>query len=156
MYITSCLGLALTILSITQSLVWLGFSIDAPLMTSTLLQEKVVEVLSECAAWKSRAKASHRQLQSLAGKLNHLSKYIRPIGSHVFNSDLLLDLEWFPKFASTFNGIQLLPAAPRKMWVIECNSTLEGSGAFSEVAYYAINNKQPIGVVRLTPIDNSS
>ena len=97
-------------------------------MTVTLLQEKVDEVLPECMIWKSRVKASRKQLQSLAGKLNRPAKCIRPAnrfsnrilaairvspppGYHVFNKDLLLDLEWFHKFAIAFNSVQLLPAA---------------------------------------------
>ena len=57
----------------------------------------------------------------------------------MFNTELLLNLELFQKFASSFNGVQLLPAAPRKSWVIECDSTLQGGGAYSQVAYYTVN-----------------
>ena len=83
MYITSCLGLAFAIEKCTPptlSLEWLGFSVDVPSMMVTLLQEKVVEVLSECAKWKSSTKASRKQLQTLVGKLNHLSVLDPPQG----------------------------------------------------------------------------
>ena len=61
-----------------------------------------------------------------------------PIGCHVLDTDLLHDLEWLTKLASSLNGVQLLPAAPRKSWIIECDSTLRGGGANSQVAYYEL------------------
>ena len=144
------LGLALAIDKCTppfQSLVWLGFNINTINMTLTLPEKKMVEILLECAKWKSKSKTSRKQLQSLAGKLNHLAKCIKPavrfsnrvlaairaappVGCHTFN---LLDLEWFQKFASTYNGVQLLPSAPRKDWTLECDSTLEVGGATSQL-----------------------
>ena len=41
------------------------------------------------------------------------------------------------KFALDYNGIQLLPPAPRKPWVIECDATLSAAGAFSKQRFYA-------------------
>ena len=75
------LGLALAPAKCTPpmtSLIWLGFRIDMCAMTVSLLKEKVAEVVQECVVWKSRSKASRKQLQSLAGKLQHLSKCISP------------------------------------------------------------------------------
>ena len=129
-------------------------------MTVTLPQDKI-DVLLECNSWKNKTKTSRKQLQSLAGKQNHLAKCIRPavrfsnrvlaanrasppVGYHSFNKELLLDLEWFQKFTSSHNGIQLLPPAPRKEWLLECNSTLQAGGAYSPVAYYSVQYPQEI------------
>ena len=60
--LTDMLGLALAIDKCTlpcQSLVWLSFNINTINMTVTLPEEKIEEILLECAKWKSKSKASH-------------------------------------------------------------------------------------------------
>ena len=61
-----------------------------------------------------------------------------------FNNDLLLDLDWFINFANIYNGLQLLPPPVRQDWIIECDSTLEGGGAFSPTHFYGISYDTPI------------
>ena len=60
------------------SLVWLGFKKDTVKTTVSLPQEKVVEVLEDCKQWRTKTRASSKQIQSLAGKLQHLAKCMRP------------------------------------------------------------------------------
>ena len=112
-------------------------------------------MLNECELWFNRKTTSRKQLQSFAGILHHLSKCIKPAlrftnrvlqamrltpfkGQHKFDKNLLLDLMWFIKFAKLYNGIQLLPTAPRLEWVIECDASLSGAGAFAPSNYYGI------------------
>ena len=162
--LTSTLGLVLALDKCsppTQSLTWLGFVIDAPAMTVTLPADKIAEVLLECSAWRKKSHASRKQLQSLAGKLHHLSKCIKPAtrftnrvlaairaspfsGQHAFSPELHLDLAWFEKFAASYNGIQLLPTITREPWYIECDSTLEGGGAFSPSSYYTVTYPESV------------
>ena len=47
-------------------------------------------------------------------------------GKHPIPEELKLDMDWFTKFATGSNGIVLLPPAPRKIWTIECDSSLRG------------------------------
>ena len=53
-------------------------------MIVTLLQEKLDEILEECSAWEGKASASRRQLQSLAEKLQHGDKCVKP-AKHFMN-----------------------------------------------------------------------
>ena len=62
----------------TTSLTWLGFTIATMAMSVSIPNEKVSEVLYECARWKHKPTASRHQLQALAGKLQHLAKCIEP------------------------------------------------------------------------------
>ena len=81
MDITSSLGLALAkdkCSPPTSGSVWLGFKVDAPLISVTVPQDKLVEVVTECEAWKLKKTASRRQLQSIAGKLQHIAKCVKP------------------------------------------------------------------------------
>ena len=48
------------------------------------------------------------------------------------------DLEWFVRFAQEFNGVQLLPKAPRANWLIECDSTLLAGGTYSLTHFYEV------------------
>ena len=136
-------------------------------MSVTLPIDKVKEVLNECVLWKTKTSPSKHQLQSIAGKLNHLLKSIKParrftnrllsavraspqFGQHNFNKDILLDLAWFEKFALDYNGVQLLPPTPRQPWIIECDSKLSAAGAFSCSAYYAEKVPEEVLMSRLS------
>ena len=59
------------------SLVWLSFKVDMVPMTVSVPQEKISEILDECKMWESKSRASHKQLQSVAGKIQ-LSKCMKP------------------------------------------------------------------------------
>ena len=94
-------------------------------------KDELDEIIKECTLWKQKEIAFRKQLQALAGKLQHLTKCIKPAsrftnrvlavlretpfkGLHKFNRDLLLDLDWFCTFAKLNNGLQLLPPPIRK------------------------------------------
>ena len=117
-------------------------------MTVTLPCDQLAEIVLECGKWKTKHTASCKQIQSIAGKVQHVTKCVKPAsrftncvlavmqeipfrGQHHFSDDLLLDLAWFETFSHLYNGIQLLPPPSRTSWVIECDSNLHGGGAFS-------------------------
>ena len=94
----------------TQSITWLDFMIDSVNMSVTVSIAKFQEVVDECKLWSKKTKAMHKQFQFLAGKLKHLLRAIKLsvrfsnrvlaalkatpfLGSHVFNPELLQDLE---------------------------------------------------------------
>ena len=116
----------------------LGFQVDTVNMVVNLPHDKVEEVLNECRAWKGTYSASKKQIQSLASKLQHLAKCVKPAtcfmnrvlctlrtspptGQHPFSSSLLNDLDWFIQFMTDFNKVVLLPSVPPHDWVIECD-----------------------------------
>ena len=59
------------------------------------------------------------------------------VGKHLVPEDLLLDIQWFRRYARDANGIVQIPEAPRTTWVIECDSSLQGGGAYSPTHFYA-------------------
>ena len=145
----------------TNKLVWLGFAIDSTTMTLSIPEGKLEEIIVECERWKSITSATKKQIQSLAGKLQHISKCVNPatrfmnrilyalrvtpyVGSHILPPELRKDVAWFITFAKSFNGIVLLPKTHRKVWQIECDSTLSGGGAFSSSHYYAVRYPQEL------------
>ena len=81
-------------------------------MSITIPHEKLTEILEECKVWSSRTSAMKKQLQSIAGKLQHIAKCVRPgrsfvnrvlaavrtslsVGSQPFEVEVLQDLGLF-------------------------------------------------------------
>ena len=57
---------------------WLGFILDIVAMSITLPKDKLNEVIDDCKQWAHKKTASRKQIQSLAGKLQHVTKCIKP------------------------------------------------------------------------------
>ena len=57
---------------------WLGFEFDTRAMQITLPTVKLTEIRNLAADWATRARASRKDFQRLAGKLNHVSQCILP------------------------------------------------------------------------------
>ena len=138
----------------TTSLVWLGFKIDSISMSIEIPKEKLKDTLEEAKLWYTYKKASRKQLQSIVGKLKHISKCVPhadrffsrilqqlrntpQYGKHDFNTDLLQDIKWFENFASLYNGVYLLPTKQKQQWVIESDACLEAGGAWSETKFFS-------------------
>ena len=124
---------------------WLGFEINTENMSVCIEPSKLSEIRAECRVWKSKATATKKEIQRMAGKLQHVTKCVKsarkfmnrvlsalrhfPLyGAHQFPRDLLADLDWFTQFAS--NSHLILPSKPRTEWVIECDSTQVAGAAF--------------------------
>ena len=109
-----------------QQIVFLGVEIDSTTMELRLPSAKLEELKAELSAFQLRRRASKKQLQSLAGKLNWASAVVR--GGRVFlrriingimhlqcdwhklriSGEILQDIKWWHNFMSTFNGKSLL------------------------------------------------
>ena len=59
-----------------------------------------------------------------------------PTGKHIIPDELLMDISWFLTYAQTMNGLVLLCPPLLKTWMIECDSTLKGGGAYSPTQYF--------------------
>ena len=112
-------------------------------------QTKLDEILLESEKWSTFTKATKKQLQSLVGKLKHIGTCIPffarilselrlapTSGYHEFSKNLLKDISWFCNSARRYNGARLLPTKEKTTWLIECDSTLQGGGAYSQEKYY--------------------
>ena len=110
----------------TTKLTFLGNEIDSVNITLRLPDEKLHQVRDELALFQKRTRASKKQLQSLAGKLNFCASvvyggrgYSRRIidtfnalkaSNHKakLNDDIRADISWWQFFMHAFNGRSML------------------------------------------------
>ena len=110
----------------TTKITFLGIEIDSVNMTLRLPDEKLHQVREELALFQKRTRASKKQLQSLAGKLNFCASVV--YGGRVYsrriidtlnalkadnhkvklNDDIRADISWWQSFMATFNGRSML------------------------------------------------
>lgn len=127
-----------------MSVEWLGYLIDTQAMTVSIPPKKLQEVVQECSKWINRKRVTRTMIQSLLGKLAHVSncvqhgrKFLARILSTLramenrtwttIDSEFIKDVRWFLTYAETANGITLYdPVTPTL--VIECDSSLTGGG----------------------------
>ena len=62
----------------STSMEWLGFLFDTQTMTITFPPTKLQEIISLSSTWSTKARATRKDLQQLAGKLNHISQCVLP------------------------------------------------------------------------------
>ena len=91
----------------------------------SLPKEKITEILALLQTWKCKKTATKRQLQSLLGKLHHVSKCVRPArlfvsrmldtlrtaldSGHVqLSAEFQKDIAWFLNFMPAYNGVNMM------------------------------------------------
>ena len=102
---------------------FLGININSINMQLSLPEDKMSKLHNELSFFEHRSRATKRQLQRLCGILSHCSKLIK--GARTFsrrviellkglgegnpivklNDEFIKDLDWWRKFAKTFNGV---------------------------------------------------
>ena len=134
---------------------WLGFVFNTNDMSITIPQQKLDDLLHEAHLWMDRTHATRQQIQSLAGRLNHVSLCIRPARRFMgrilatlraakdelavpIDAEFKKDVRWFCEFARATNRrILIEPKLP--VLEIECDACPLGAGAFSPTSYYALS-----------------
>ena len=139
----------------TQSIGWLGFHLDNNDMMLTVPKLKLQDILKDCSDWVSKKAATKKQVQSLAGKLNHISKCVWPArkfigrilasicfaadtGTFLLSNDFKANVKWFLNYADTSNGLVLLVPSLEEFY-IDCDSSQVGGGNNSNSHYYHLN-----------------
>ena len=155
--LTSHLGLELSLskcIPPTTCLTWLGYTVNTIAMTVTIPELKIEEIVELCSDWLQKTHASRAQLRSLFGKLRHVATCIPAAscflnrildtlretpfeGMHLLDKEIKKDIMWFQKSAKSLNGIFLIPPQEMEKWIIECDSSTVGGGAYSQSKYYA-------------------
>lgn len=120
----------------TKTIDWLGFMVDSVTMTVYIPPNKLNEVIRECQQWHDRHEATRKQIQSLAGKLNHISQAVSHgrrfmarileslshapnIGRIPISPGFKADTRWFMAFAAQANCKRLLaPNLPTVVLVL--------------------------------------
>lgn len=106
----------------TQAIVFLGVLLDSLNMSISLPQEKIVKFHNFLREFRSRARASKRQLQKLAGKLSYAAHVVisggriylqrvlnlvrqlaQPHHKVKLTDDFMADIDWWLAYLSTFN-----------------------------------------------------
>lgn len=143
----------------TTQLNLLGIVIDSAKMELRLKLEKVQEMVKH---WRGRRTCRKRDLQVLAGHLNHACKVIRPgrwFLRGIFgllsqfekrdrpirlNREFRTDMEWWHEFASRWNGVSLLREIARQHPSVEIWSDASrswGCGALWRDSWFQIEWK---------------
>ena len=104
----------------------LGIEFDSQLLQLSLPHDKLAKLRELVAKWRTRKGCTKRELQSLAGYLNHACKVIRPgrqflrgvfgLMSQFNKLDHMIrlitafraDMEWCHVFTSSWNGVSLM------------------------------------------------
>lgn len=137
----------------TTNIEWLGFNIDTTRMTVSIPKSKLEETINECDKWCNRKRANRRMIQSILGKLIHISACInqgrkfvsriidalRAMGERNWTNisdDFLLDIKWFRAYAQASNGIHLYQPDRREVH-FECDSSKDGGGGHGAGFCYA-------------------
>lgn len=110
----------------TTKITFLGIEIDSDDMCLRLPEEKLLQVREELSKFQGRKRATKKQLQSLAGKLNFCASVI--YGGRVYSRRIIdtinrlkadnhkikltggirADIAWWQSFMATFNGRSML------------------------------------------------
>lgn len=150
---------------------WLGFNVNSNAMTVEIPKNKLNDIIVECQDWATRPSATRKQIQSLAGKLAHICQVIQhgrkfmarilstlskapPHGQYNIDDQFRADVKWFIHCAMGANCLRLMsPQLPTVE--IECDSSLQGAGAFSSTLklYYTLTynpiHAQPFHISQL-------
>ena len=155
--LTGDLGLALAPAKCsppTLSLEWLGFLIDTDSMIVSVPSAKLEDVLSECRPWAHKVTATRKEIQSLVGKLVHISRCLPharrficrilatlrkapDTGRVPLSTSFKADVRWFQKYAEYSNGVRLIDPDLLE-YNIECDSSLTGGGGNTATHFYEI------------------
>lgn len=136
-------------------IILLGIELDSELLQLRLPQDKLDKLRELVAKWRKRKGCTKRELQSLAGYLNHACKVIRPgrrflrgvfgLMSQFHKQDHMIrlntafraDMEWWHVFASSWNGVSLMRDATLNSPSVEIWS--DASGGWGCGAWWRCN-----------------
>lgn len=132
---------------------WLGYNIDTVRMCVSIPHEKMSQVMQECELWAHKKRASKVMIQSLLGKLVHISNCIPQARKFVtrilatlramndntwvsISEEFRKDIYWFLCYAKSSNGILLYTPA-KDTFEIECDSSLMAGGGCANMKCYS-------------------
>ena len=123
-------------------------------MKVVIPNEKVCQVLQFATEWRYKEVATRKEYQQLAGKLQYISSCVQggrrfmsrilaalrstpSVGKYNIPSEILGDIAWFEDYAYNLNGVVLIPPPIKEIFVIECDSSKKGGGAFTSTHYFS-------------------
>ena len=128
---------------------FLGIGFNTKQMILFLPPDKVTKILEDLQQWIDKKNASKKEVQSILGKLNFISKCVRPgrlfvsrmlnylrsfsSGSkRVVSQEFHKDVRWWLNYLSKFNGVRMIPPV---VWCepdsqLATDACLTGGGQF--------------------------
>jgi hypothetical protein len=151
----------------SQDILWLGFLFNTVDMTVSIPPQKLSDIMHQLYAWHSKLSAHRQQLQSLLGKLFHVSQCVLParkflnrmlatlrkcpqVGRVLLDDDFRKDVRWFIKFMPLTNGIYLLDQTRGPLVVIKADSCLSAGGAVCDILKQAYSFVYPVNLFPTT------
>lgn len=163
-------------------LIYLGFEFDTMRMEIRLPKEKLDRIRKLIREWAGKASCSVQQLESLIGKLQHVSAVVRPGRSFLhrmialltaarkrgrfvpirLNKEFQTDIAWWNDFLMDWNGISLMRLLAKEP--TQVTVTTDASGSWGCGRYILPGNQwffwqwdhriqsEPIAVKELFPI----
>ena len=132
---------------------FLGIHCDTEKLTLRIPNDKLTETIALLRKWKTKTTATKHQLQSLLGKLHHISQCVRParlflgrmletlqaapdLGHMPLSSDFKKDVNWFLNFMPSYNGVNMM-SYPEEGLILELDACLSGvGGRFDDEIYH--------------------
>ena len=146
---------------------FLGVQLDTEELTLTVTQEKVRDIKKLTDEWMQWKRVKIRDVQQLVGKLNFVSRCVRPgrvLVSRLLNflramspnknyvvpEEVRKDVIWWNRYLDQFNGITMMPMED---WsepdaVIEVDACLSGSGGINWVSGEVFHEEFPEEVMK--------
>jgi hypothetical protein len=137
----------------STSMIFLGIMFDSDSMTIRLDDDKLSAIHEELLLWSERSTASKEQLQSIIGVLSFAAKVVAPgrtflrkmidhmkslppntdsTTQHPLSKSFHLDLQWWRRFLTQWNGIGIIPDTqwtPADALCIYTDACVAGYGA---------------------------
>jgi len=172
-YIVERLGFELNqdkLIPPSKQMSFLGIILDSEAMSVTLPDEKLVNIREILREYLGKSRATKRQLQSLAGKLNYAASVVRggrtflrrlldcinrlKYGHHKcrLTGDLMLDIRWWHDFMEQFNGKSACIEAHNAVSVMT-DACLISGGAFYQGDFYYVNWSSDFQELESLPIN---
>lgn len=150
------------------TLPFLGIEIDTVAMELRLPPEKLHQLLQKLTQWRGKTACTKRELQSIVGSLSHACKVIKPGRSflrrlidlskvakrpnhHIrLNLEARSDIEWWYRFASTWNGVSMLRRAHPDVQLTSDASGKWGCGAFYDRHWFQLQWQEALQDMHIT------
>ena len=134
---------------------FIGITFDTVTSTISIPTTKIAEIMALVRTWQGRSCATKHQLQSLLGKLHHVSKCVKPArlfvsrmldtlrsapdrGRVALNADFQRDLQWFANFLPTYNDRNMMQYVGLSTTdlILEVDACLTGIGGIFRNEFY--------------------
>lgn len=133
----------------TKRICFLGITLDSAEMEASLTEDKLCKLLTTVRSFQARHKARRKELERLAGFLNHACSvvkggrtFLRRVldtmnssrASHHYvrlTSDFQKDIDWWIRFVEWFNGkAKLIDPKPVELASFQTDASFSGFGGY--------------------------